>query len=46
MRVLDLYNLQTDPYEKINIIKEKASEEILGDLKRWALKLVKEMVCH
>ena len=46
MRVLELYNLDADPYERKNIIKEKASEEILGDLNRWAIQLVKEMVSY
>ena len=46
MRVLELYNLDADPYERKNIIKEKASEEILGDLNRSAIQLVKEMVSY
>ena len=44
--MLALYNLETDPNEKKNILGEKASKEILAELKGWALQLVREMVSY
>ena len=41
-----MYNLETDPNEKKNILGEKGSEEILAKLKGWALQLVREMVSY
>ena len=41
-----MYNLETDPNEKKNILGEKASTEILAELKGWALQLVREMVSY
>ena len=40
-----MYNLESDPYEKKNLVKDLNSTETLKDLKQWAMELVKEMVC-
>ena len=41
---MELYNIETDPIEKNNILDDENSLEILADLRQWSMQLVKEMV--
>ena len=42
--LLELFNLESDPYEQNNLAKKKSYQDILIDLKQRTLKLASEMV--
>jgi hypothetical protein len=42
--VLELFDLQADPYEQVNLAKEPAYKQHLQELQSWARQLALEMV--
>ena len=42
--MLELFNLQSDPYERVNLAGDPAHSELLRQLQAWARQLALEML--